>query len=88
MGTLNPERREVDPIQRAWNRATPESREIMANADFDQAMSLAAAMGLIHCIHGCWFPCAQCLENRHWNEAATGKKLTEAEFEAIYALPE
>jgi hypothetical protein len=40
------------------------------------------------CIHGAPFPCAQCKANRRWNEAATRKKLTEAEFEAIYRVGE
>lgn len=64
--------------------AHPESVKMMAKADFDAVPSLATAMGLRRCIHGGEFPCPQCRANRAWNEAATGKKLTEAEFEAIY----
>ncbi len=60
--------------------------EMMANADFDAVQSLEAAMGLLRCIHGEEFPCAQCKANRERNEAATGKKLTEAEFEDQYAI--
>jgi hypothetical protein len=36
------------------------------------------------CIHGCEFPCQQCKANRRTNEAATGRKLTEDEFELLY----
>jgi len=62
----------------------PEARADMAAADFGAVSSLAASMGLLRCIHGGGFPCAQCRANRGWNEAATGCKLSEAEFEAQY----
>lgn len=61
-----------------------DSVEMMANADFETTQSLSAAMGLLRCIHGCEFPCAQCVANRRWNEMATGKVLTEREFETRY----
>lgn len=63
----------------------PEVKAIMAGANFEGTESLAAAMGRVRCIHGEKFPCAQCRANRHTNEAATGKKLSEREFEETYA---
>ncbi len=63
----------------------PASVQFMVNANFEDAPSLSAAMGLLRCIHGEEFPCCQCQANRRWNEAATGKRLTEREFEARYA---
>jgi hypothetical protein len=79
-----------DPNERrhrkTWRNAA--SIEIMANADFDTGLSLSAAMGLLRCIHGEEFPCCQCKANRAWNEASARKKMTEAEFEALYTIQE
>lgn len=66
--------------------AHPESVTFMASADYERVVSLSAAMGLVRCIHGEVFPCAQCVSNRKWNEGA-GIVLSEAEFERRYAQP-
>lgn len=58
---------------------------MMAEADFDSSMSLAAAMGLRRCIHGARFPCAQCRASRSQDEATTGQRLTDRELEERYA---
>ena len=72
--------------RKTWRH--PEAVAFMASGDFDSAMSLSAAMGLRRCVHGETFPCEQCNANRRWNEVATGKKLTDAEFEREYCKPE
>jgi hypothetical protein len=63
----------------------PECVAAMAGADFEAAFSMEAALGQRLCIHAQTFPCRQCKSNRRWNEAATGEKLTEREFERRYA---
>lgn len=75
-----------DRYERKHRRTSkhPECVAMMANANFDRCFSLSAAMGLLRCIHGNEFPCAQCKANRSWNEAATGNALTDAEFEKAY----
>ena len=69
--------------RRTWMH--PECVKMMAGADFENTMSLSAAMGLLPCIHAGVFPCEQCVAGREGNEAATGKKLTDAEFERRFA---
>ncbi len=77
-----------DKNERKHRRTTkhPEVIQMVASAKTD-GFSLAASMGLLRCLHLSPFPCLQCHANRRWNEAATGKKLTDAEFESIYTNP-
>ncbi len=67
----------------------PDAIAMVANADFSRVPPLAEAMGLesLRCIHGGLFPCQQCVSNRRWNECATKTRLSEVDFELIYAQP-
>jgi hypothetical protein len=79
-----------DPNERRHRRTHrhPECVKVMAQANLETSFSLAAAMGLERCLHGGTFPCLQCHANRRWNEAATGQRLTDSEFETEYTAQE
>ena len=62
----------------------PESIRVMADARFKGDYSLSAAMGLLRCVHGGTFPCAQCVENRRCNTSA-GFPISDEEFEERYS---
>jgi len=73
-------------VDKTLKKLPPNACVVMAVADFEESMSLSAAMGLLMCIHGSTFPCSQCNENRHHNASATGKPITDAEFERNYTI--
>ncbi len=79
-----------DKNERRHRRTTQHAESVatMANADFSAVPCLSAAMGLRRCIHGCQFPCAQCRANRINSEHSTGRKLSDVDFELLYAAPE